>query len=135
MKQLSIICGVFLLMAFSCEEPTSSRPSSGIYEGTFYYIASNGQQYNNAVEVRLSEYSTYSSSAGSNRVPAGGNGRYQYLEGNYILFRDENIWTADFDWGLILSGEYRYTFDGENLTLVKSGQSGNTNYRYELRKR
>ena len=64
-----------------------------------------------------------------NRVPAGGSGSYSISDGK-IKFEDENFWSADFDWGLILSGKYDYTFDGKKLKI--SAKYENAHYEYDL---
>ncbi|RDC56478.1 hypothetical protein DU508_12875 [Pedobacter chinensis] len=52
------------------------------------------------------------------RKPIGGSGTYS-INGNIASFVDKNFWTADFDWNLILSGEYTIEINGDNLTLTK----------------
>lgn len=48
-----------------------------------------------------------------------------------MSFTDENAWTADFDWNLILNGIYDYSFDGKRLLLV-ANKNNVGNYKYDL---
>ncbi|MFN5427704.1 MAG: hypothetical protein ACK5BO_06685, partial [Bacteroidota bacterium] len=52
---------------------------------------------------------------------------------NKMIFSDDKMWTADFDWNLILNGEYEAVFDGKKLTL-SANKNNVGNYRYELEK-
>ncbi len=38
---------------------------------------------------------------------------------NIIEFQNECVWTAEFDWTLILNDEWNYTLNGNTLTLIK----------------
>jgi len=78
------------------------------------------------------------------RKPNGGSGTYS-ISGNIASFVDKNFWTADFDWNLILSGEYTVEVNGDNLTLTKRFEPGldskasqslyaSYNYQYILKK-
>ncbi|MDR6561556.1 MULTISPECIES: hypothetical protein [unclassified Arcicella] len=74
----------------------------------------------------------FSCSGNSNRIPAGGSGTFS-SDNNKITFNDENAWTAEFDWGLILQGTYNYTFDGKKLQM-STDRNGIGNYNYHLEK-
>ena len=90
---------------------------NGTYEGTISFEGNN-----------------YSSSAGPNRYPAGGNGTFE-LSGDLVEFSDVNIWTADFDWGLILSGTYVITETNTYIEFLKNQNLGEGFYRYRLKKK
>jgi hypothetical protein len=64
-----------------------------------------------------------------NRMPAGGSGTFS-MSNNEIAFQDENMWTADFDWNLILNGSYSTSQEGDTLILVK--EQGSTKYIYKI---
>lgn len=53
------------------------------------------------------------------KFPAICSGNYNILK-NTIKFNNECPWTAEFDWSLILSGEWKYSFKGHTLVLTKS---------------
>ena len=46
-----------------------------------------------------------------------GSGSYDINSGE-IEFVDENFWTADFDWSLILSGTWEFEKNGRELVLT-----------------
>ena len=69
----------------------------------------------------------------SDGIPGGGFGDYS-VKSNTITFNNNNAWIANFDWGLILSGEYEYTFDGEKLVFAK-GVDKYAYYQYNFEKR
>jgi len=54
--------------------------------------------------------------ANANLKPSGGKGTYTFKNG-IGYFTDEGIWTADFDWNMILNGEYDIRSSGIDLTL------------------
>ena len=67
------------------------------------------------------------------------NGTY---EGTFTLgyadgqtFSNVNIWTADFDWGLILSGTYVITETNTYIEFLKNQNLGEGFYRYRLKKK
>ena len=66
------------------------------------------------------------------RIPAGGSGNYS-VKNKKIIFEDVNSRTADFDWNLILNGEYEYTFDGKRLKF-SAFKNDVGHYEYDLEK-
>nr|WP_276901359.1 hypothetical protein [Pedobacter kyonggii] len=67
-----------------------------------------------------------------NLKPSGGKGTYTFKKG-IGYFTDEGVWTADFDWNMILTGEYDIRSSGIDLTLrkrfnVKTSLSPATSY-------
>ena len=102
----------------------------GTYKGTFTVTYSSGTQTGQTtLELKNGKFSC---SGNSNRIPAGGSGTYSFDNGK-ITFNDENLWTADFDWNLILSGQYDYTFDGKKLK-ISADKNDVGNYEYDLEK-
>ncbi len=53
------------------------------------------------------------------KFPAICSGTY-IIAGNTMTFENGCAWIAEFDWTLILSGEWNYTMNGTTLTLTKS---------------
>lgn len=63
----------------------------------------------------------------------GGSGTFKVLNETRVEFEDENFWTAEFDWALILSGDYKYEIKGDSLILTREvPQSNSVNYRNYL---
>lgn len=102
----------------------------GIYKGTFTVTYSSGT-HSGPTTLELKD-GRFSCSGNSDRIPAGGSGAFS-SDNDQITFNDENYWTADFDWGLILSGVYDYTFDGKKL-IISSNNNGVGQYKYDLEK-
>jgi len=64
-----------------------------------------------------------------------GSGSYQIGSNNQAVFQDENPWTADFNWNLLLSGNYTYQIKGDSLILTKIFEpSGSLASQYRLKK-
>lgn len=102
----------------------------GTYKGTFTVTYSCGTQSGQTpLELKNGKFSC---SGNSNRIPAGGSGTFS-SNNKKITFNDENVWTADFDWNLILSGQYDYTFEGKKL-IISADKNGVGNYKYDLKK-
>lgn len=131
MRKFYIVSLLVLIISFftGC---TKDKPSiqDGIYKGIFTVTYSNGTQ-TNPVTVELKNRN-YTSSSNANRIPAGGSGTFQ-INKNKMIFSDDKMWTADFDWNLILNGEYEAVFDGKKLTL-SANKNNVGNYWYELEK-
>ena len=126
LKRTSLL--LVLLVPLSCNDSVSML--EGAYAGTFTvhyeFMIQSGP-----VTLTL-QSGRYTCSGGAGRIPAGGSGTYTVSAG-VITFKDENVWTADFDWNLILSGPYQFTLNNGKLTLSK-GINGMATYTYELTK-
>lgn len=106
------------LLFMSCNKDNPDTTiSEGKYKGTFTVTYNSGKQSGRTTLVL--ENGKYSCTGNSDRIPAGGSGTYS-IDNGKITFVDDNIWTADFDWGLILQGQYDYQFDGRNLKIFVS---------------
>jgi hypothetical protein len=104
---------------------------TGKYVGTFSVTYSNSTMTGNAT-INFIDSGHYNSTGNPNHVPAGGSGTYS-MSNNKIVFKDINFWTADFDWNLILTGQYDYTFDGKNLRIF-ADKNNVGHYEYNLTK-
>ena len=111
---LKLFCLIFLVFAMSCEKENQIL-EQGKYSGTFKVVYNSDTVKTGAVTLELNA-GMYTCSGNKNKIPAGGSGNYSF-EKNKIKFIDVGIWTANFDWGLILNGEYNYTFDGKRLKI------------------
>jgi hypothetical protein len=102
----------------------------GHYQGVFT-IKENGSLKSGPASIHL-EDSIYQSLGQPDRIPAGGFGSL-IIRDTVMEFRDKNIWTADFDWHLILDGKYRYNYTGDSLILRAVRPNGNS-YVYRLKR-
>ncbi|WP_046755489.1 hypothetical protein [Kordia jejudonensis] len=130
-----IFFSILSLTISSCnnDDDTNAIESlNGNYTGIFTVVYTNGDTFSNSVTVSFTGGNNYQSSGNSNSFPAGGNGTYE-INNSTMTFNDINIWTADFDWNLILSGVYTYTINGDALSI--SANKNNVGfYSYELMK-
>lgn len=122
-RQFSLIIFFSIITLLgACSEKLNLVVIDGNYKGLFYYIPPNGTQVTKSEEevtVNLNA-KEYTSSGSTNRVPAGGTGKYTVLNNNEVQFNDERVWTADFDWSLILNGNYRYEIKKDSLILTRN---------------
>lgn len=123
-----------LILLTSCSEKLEFARVKGTYSGTFHYFsnADSKQSANAPVTVYFTQ-NAFESSAGGNYIPAGGAGVFTLLDGRRIRFEDRKAWTANFDWGLILSGEYHYQVKRDSLILTK-GTEKQSLYQYRLKR-
>ena len=119
-----------VILLSSCQKDDSNIIMDGTYKGTFTVTYRSGTQ-SGQTTLELKD-GKFSCSGNSNRIPAGGSGTFS-SDNKKITFNDENVWTADFDWNLILNGEYDYTFDGKKL-MLSADKNGVGNYKYDLEK-
>ena len=127
-----IVISTLVFGFIGCDKEKNKSIKDGTYKGTFTVRYSEGDLFGETActgETTLKlNNGKYSCTGNSNRVPAGGSGKYSVSD-NKIIFEDENYWTADFDHNMILSGEFDYTFDGKNLKFSRSI------YEYDLLKK
>ena len=117
------------LLFMSCNKDNSGTTiSEGKYKGTFTVTYNSGKQSGRTTLVL--ENGKYSCTGNSNRIPAGGSGTYSFDNGK-ITFTDENMWTCDFDWNLILEGQYDYQCNGRNLK-ISADKNDVGHYEYNL---
>lgn len=118
-KICHIVLIVIVLVTNSCtsnDDEPSTPNLTGTYSGTFRVEYQNGETFSNPVEVSFMSENKYNSSGNDKYIPAGGSGTYEVNE-SIIDFKDINYWTANFDWNLILNGEYEYSLTSDQLTL------------------
>lgn len=123
MKTIALLILVSL-GSLSCNKATMPN---GSYSGRFIVeYSSNVQEGPFQLEIIDN---TFHCSGNLNRIPAGGSGTFSISE-NEAIFQDENMWTADFDWNLILNGAYNLSQERDTLSLSK--EEGNAKYIYKI---
>lgn len=131
-----LVIAIIFSTLYSCnndDENIESQNLIGKYSGTFTVEYLNGNNFSNSVTVNFRENSHYQSSGNGNQhnfYPAGGSGTYE-IEDSKITFSDTNTWLAHFDWNLILTGEYDYTINGNQL-IISANKNNVGFYKYEL---
>jgi hypothetical protein len=126
---------VLLMLSFSFSRCMKNYPEVGpqteTYAGTFYYRSPLGSD-SGKTTMKLSGNS-YTSTGNPNRIPAGGSGNYQVSD-KQILFKDINVWTADFDYKLVLNGLYNYQTKSDSLIFSKTDSVNKITYQYRLKR-
>lgn len=135
MKALFIITIIATMITKGCDKEIPEKQclpiTDGIYTGTFTLTTPTGVSTGDAT-IQI-EGNRFSASGNANRIPAGGSGNFSLSDDRQtITFQDENFWTADFDWSLILSGNFVYSFDGEKLEFARQTHDGRTFQKYQL---
>jgi len=133
--KITILLIALVLNACNSNDDDLSKNLNGNYKGIFTVEYSDGIIFTNDVTVSFSGENNYYSSGDGNYndfYPSGGNGTYE--KGiSKIVFSDTNIWLADFDWNLILTGEYDYSTNGNEL-IISANKNNVGFYKYELTK-
>lgn len=130
-----IVITIFFLSLNSCNnDDNNNQPQNleGSYTGTFTVEYLNGDTFSNPVTVSFNGENNYQSSSNDDYFPAGGSGTYE-KDNSMINFNDVNQWTANFDWNLILNGEYNYSINGNEL-MISANKNDVGFYKYALTK-
>lgn len=114
---------LFTLLLFSgaCSDKLNLSLLDGNYKGNFYHIRPGDTNYFTSSEhISLNLLKKeYTSTGTDSRIPAGGSGEFILINKNDVEFTDKQVWTADFDWNLILNGRYIYEFKNDSLILTR----------------
>jgi hypothetical protein len=116
MKQLLYLLLITIFFV-SCEKSENDSALSGNYTGTFQRSSPGGNSPKNQVSLNLNAGS-FSGTSSDARFPAICHGSWE-IRSNKIQFNNACVWTADFDWTLILDGEFQYQLNGNHLKLWK----------------
>lgn len=119
MRTKNIIFFSLVITIFSCSKEVENIESSidGNYIGIF---ERNGTTSNVELTFRNG---TWSGESEIVKFPALCNGSYS-SSGNVLTIENACVWTAEFDWSLILSGDWNYNMNGKTLFLKNA--SGDT---------
>ncbi|WP_299216754.1 hypothetical protein [uncultured Aquimarina sp.] len=104
---------IFFTNCSENDEDNIQPKIEGKYTGTF---ERNGQTTN--VELNFID-GTYSGESEVEKFPAICNGNFS-ISDNSIEFENICVWTAEFDWTLILSDKWNYKIENNILTITKS---------------
>jgi hypothetical protein len=115
-----------VVMISSCSKNGSPSPNlDGSYTGRV--IANQDHSVVGNVNVQLSGKNYQSAFTGSLSYMSRGTFT---INNNNVIFTDSLAHTANFNWGILLSGTYTPTFNGDSLFLVRTDGS----YAYRLKK-
>lgn len=123
-KYVFIILSLFILSSCEKDEPTVIDIEEGLYKGTFQreLVLSDSPIANISIIFSSNEWS-----GSSDRVkyPALCHGSYS-INRDTIIFINECLWTADFDWSLILSGKYVLVKNGNKIEFTRDYRNATT---------
>ena len=114
----------------SCNKEKFEEEIEGNYTGTFQRVSPTGFYGPQQVSLHLKDNS-FSGESANARNPAICHGSWE-PGSSTINFKNACMWTADFDWTLILDGEFKYELNGMHLSMWKT--TGEVIDRYELEK-
>ena len=124
---------LFLISLFtSCGEGElfRKRIPNGTYEGTFQ--RDRVWREDSIANITITfEGNSWNGSSDIDKYPALCRGTYS-IDGETITFQNECPWTADFDWTLILSGEYILEGSGETLEFSHDTRSASSDTYIDL---
>ena len=113
---LTLILVSIVIFFTSCSENDDDNfqlKIEGEYTGTF----ERNEQTSN-VELNFTN-ETYSGESEIDKFPAICNGNFS-ISDDLIEFENNCPWAADFDWTLILTDKWNYTFENNVLIMIKS---------------
>ena len=139
-KILFLIITIATVLFFvACEKekvPTQKiqKPfEEGVYTGTFtvkYFVEMPESWIQTLTSEALLEFKDGKFTCTHSNMRGGGSG-YHTISDSTIIFDDTNGWFADFDWNLILTGEYNFNFDGTRL-IISANKNEVGFYKYDL---
>jgi hypothetical protein len=131
MKSALFILTILSLGFVACEKDSDNNYfPNGIYKGSFKRYNVAGSQ---EAQVTISfDYPNWSGSSNISRYPALGKGTF-YSDNEVLKFKSTSVWTADFDWTLILDGAYIENRKGDSLIFTRSYGDGAVDM-YKLKK-
>ncbi|MEP5602974.1 MAG: hypothetical protein ABJL44_18325 [Algibacter sp.] len=112
-KILILIGIIFISFACNSDDQNSQTEINGEYIGFFVRGGNNSN-----VELTFNN-GNWTGESEIVKFPALCNGTYSN-SGNVITFENACPWTAEFDWTLILGGEWDYSLNGNSLILTKT---------------
>jgi hypothetical protein len=109
-----ILIGILITTLACNNDDDNSQPNiDGVYLGTF---ERNGTTAN--VDLTFTNGS-WTGESEIIKFPALCNGTYS-ISGNLITFENACVWTAEFDWTLILGDEWNFSLNGNTVILTKN---------------
>jgi len=106
------------LLAVSCEKKNSKFViPEGTYVGTFQRLTSGSGQISN-VTFKFSA-DNWTGHSQFEKYPALCHGTYKSSAPDNITFENACIWTAEFDWTIILSREYKLKVLGNSIEISR----------------
>jgi hypothetical protein len=116
-----------LLFCLSCNKEAREQQLAGNYTGVFQRLSSAGTYPEAAVTLNL-QSNSFTGSSSNARYPALCHGKWE-AGSNTLVFTNSCVWTADFDWTLILDKTFQYERKGDSLLLTRQHAHFTDTYR------
>jgi hypothetical protein len=118
MRHILWVLFCLTIFAISCKKTNSDFViQEGTYVGTFQRLTTSGGQISN-VTIIISANSWTGQSQFA-KYPALCSGTFKVKGANNVTFENTCPWTAEFDWTLILSQDYKIKFVGNKLEISR----------------
>ena len=118
MRHVLTILLCLSIFAVSCKKTLSNYLiPEGTYVGTFQRITSTGGEISN-VTITFSA-NNWTGQSQFAKYPALCRGTYNINSANKITFENACPWTAEFDWTLILSQDYKIKMVGSDIVILR----------------
>ena len=124
MKKILWVAGLLIIL-YSCDKTETQPYLDGRYIGIFHRTGMDTALIN-----ILFDGSRFEGSSNRQNYPAICSGSFR-LEENSIFFTDSCMWTANFDWSLILAGSYNINTSDGTVRIWKT--NGTVTDEYLLR--
>jgi len=137
MKQVKYLAAMLLVFAslslYGCVDNFDpiSDGDNVVYMGTFMRGGPLIDPLPSNVTIRFRD-GVFEGTSDTQNYPAICNGTYS-IKGTKINFRNKCVFPANFDWGLILAGDFEYELKGDSLMIRRSYEGGNYD-QYMLKK-
>lgn len=122
---------ILLILFISCTSENSQHLLESEYSGVFTRVSQDAAHIPATVSLALKD-GKFVGTSSSSTYPAICTGEYE-INDSKIIFTNSCAFTADFDWRLILNGEFDYEVDGDVL-LISRSYDANTLDQYSLTK-
>lgn len=119
-----LLFALYLICLIGCDKETQTytRVPDGIYVGTFQRELVWTENDNIANITMTFTSNTWSGYSDKMKYPALCQGKYSIV-GDTIIFVNQCVWTAEFDWSLILSGKYVVKSTGSTIEFYRDYRS------------
>lgn len=117
MKKLLPILSLFIVL-IACNKNNEIISLEGRYAGTFSRTGMDTV----VVEINFAG-NAFEGQSTQSKYPAICHGSFE-LDKSKVIFNDSCVWTADFDWTLILSGEFSILFEDERNIKIWRENAG-----------
>ncbi|MDP3442531.1 MAG: hypothetical protein Q8T08_06670 [Ignavibacteria bacterium] len=112
-----LILSFIFLTACQKEENIDRASLDGTYKGSFQRIIAEADPMISEVTITFTA-NRWNGSSNIAKYPALCGGTY-LVEEQSVVFHNDCIWTAEFDWSLILAGNYKIEVNGDKIFLYR----------------